>query len=193
MLKGQKSKTASKKSAVKKSTGVKKSTKKTSSRSSSKKPLLDVNAADLNSVMDAIKDSECAEIVLSRGESSIKLSRDISHAAAPAPVAKAPAPEKGSKPKIESKKPINTDHDEAEEGRIDIKSPDVGIFLRANDEKSEPFVKLRDGIKKGQIVALIHYMGISHEIRSDVEGKLVEILVEDGQAVVYGQPLFRLK
>jgi biotin carboxyl carrier protein len=54
-------------------------------------------------------------------------------------------------------------------------------------------VKLRDEIKQGQTVALVRYMGMNHEIHSDVSGKLVEILIEDGQAIVYGQPLFRLK
>ena len=74
-----------------------------------------------------------------------------------------------------------------------ITSPLVGVFYAAPSEDAEPFVKLGDTVKEGQVVAIVEAMKLMNEIESDCSGKIVEILVENGQAVEYGQPLFRVE
>lgn len=71
-----------------------------------------------------------------------------------------------------------------------IKSPLVGTFYAAPAEDAEPFVKVGDKVKKGQILAIVEAMKLMNEIESDFDGEIVEICVENGQAVEYGQTLF---
>ena len=77
------------------------------------------------------------------------------------------------------------------EGMI-VKSPLVGTFYAAPAEDAAPFVAVGDQVKKGQTLAIVEAMKLMNEIESDFDGKIAEIYVENGQAVEYGQPLFRI-
>ena len=74
-----------------------------------------------------------------------------------------------------------------------VKSPLVGTFYAAPAEEAEPFVKGGDSVKEGQVLAIVEAMKLMNEIESDFTGTVAEILVENGQAVEYGQPLFVIK
>ena len=101
--------------------------------------------------------------------------------AAPAPVQNpVPAPAAETAPAAEEK-----------EGLI-ITSPLVGVFYAAPSEEAEPYVTVGSTVQKGQIVAIVEAMKLMNEIESDYSGTVAEILVENGQAVEYGQPLFRI-
>ena len=78
------------------------------------------------------------------------------------------------------------------EGKL-IESPLVGTFYAAPAEDAAPFVSVGDTVKKGQTLAIIEAMKLMNEIESECDGTIVEILVENGQPVEYGQPLFRIK
>lgn len=78
------------------------------------------------------------------------------------------------------------------EGKL-ITSPLVGVFYTAPAEDAEAFVQVGDTVKKGQVLAIVEAMKLMNEIESDYDGTIAEILVENGQAVEYGQPLFRLQ
>ena len=82
--------------------------------------------------------------------------------------------------------------EEAPAGNI-VKSPLVGTFYAAPAEDAEPFVKVGDSVKEGQVLAIVEAMKLMNEIESDFTGTVAEILVENGQAVEYGQPLFVIK
>ena len=71
-----------------------------------------------------------------------------------------------------------------------VKSPLVGTFYAAPAEDADPFVKVGDSVKEGQVLAIVEAMILMNEIESDFTGTVTEILVENGQAVEYGQPLF---
>ena len=71
-----------------------------------------------------------------------------------------------------------------------VKSPLVGTFYAAPTEDAEPFVKVGDSVKEGQVLAIVEAMKLMNEIESDFAGTVTEILVENGEAVEYGQPLF---
>lgn len=80
-----------------------------------------------------------------------------------------------------------------EEGLHLVKSPIVGTFYGAPNPSAPPFVKAGDKVKAGQVLCIVEAMKLMNEIESDVAGELVRVLVENGQPVEYGQPLFAIR
>ncbi len=80
-----------------------------------------------------------------------------------------------------------------EEGLHIVKSPIVGTFYASPNPASPPFVKVGDQIATGQVLCIVEAMKLMNEIESDVAGELVRVLVENGQAVEYGQALFAIR
>jgi len=83
--------------------------------------------------------------------------------------------------------------DESIAGLIESRSPIVGTFYQSSSPDAPPFVAVNDTIKKGDVLCIIEAMKLMNEIEAEVSGTIVEILVENGQAVEYDQPLFRIK
>ena len=86
---------------------------------------------------------------------------------------------------------IPTKAGEAVEGTL-VTSPLVGTFYTAPAEDADAFVQVGDRVKEGQTLAIVEAMKLMNEIESEAEGTIVEILVSNGEAVEYGQPLFRI-
>ena len=82
--------------------------------------------------------------------------------------------------------------EEESEDETYITSPIVGTFYSAPSPEAKAFVKVGDRVKAGQTVCILEAMKLMNEIESDFDGKVAEIYVENGQAVEYGQPLFRI-
>ena len=78
-----------------------------------------------------------------------------------------------------------------EEGRI-ITSPMIGTFYAKPSPDSNPYVEVGTVVKEGDTVCIIEAMKLMNEIESEFDGKIVEILVKDGEMVEYGKPLFRI-
>ena len=74
-----------------------------------------------------------------------------------------------------------------------IKSPMVGTFYASSSPTAEPFVKIGDKIKKGQVVCIVEAMKLMNEIESEFDGEVVEICVKNEDMVEYGTPLFKIK
>lgn len=74
-------------------------------------------------------------------------------------------------------------------GKI-VKSPLVGTFYVAPSEDADPYVRVGDTVKKGQTLAIVEAMKLMNEIESDYDGVVTEVLVQNGEPVEYGQPLF---
>ena len=74
-----------------------------------------------------------------------------------------------------------------------IKSPMVGTFYESSSPTAEPFVKVGDKIKKGQVVCIVEAMKLMNEIESEFDGEIVEICVKNEDMVEYGTPLFKVK
>jgi len=74
-----------------------------------------------------------------------------------------------------------------------ITSPFVGTFYRASTPEAAPFVEVGQAVHKGQVVCIVEAMKLMNEIESDVDGKVLEVLVGNGEHVEYGQPLFRVE
>jgi acetyl-CoA carboxylase biotin carboxyl carrier protein len=78
-------------------------------------------------------------------------------------------------------------------GTIEIKSPMVGTFYRSSNPESPPYVEEGDQVSTDSAVCIVEAMKVFNEIKAEVEGTIVSILVENGQTVEYGQPMFLVK
>ncbi len=103
-------------------------------------------------------------------------------------------PERRPKPVEEFKHqevlPPSEDINEEEKKYHVIKSPLVGTFYRSPSPGAPPFVEVGDIVSPGQILCIIEALKVMNEIESDVRGRVEKILVENGETVEYGQPLF---
>jgi acetyl-CoA carboxylase biotin carboxyl carrier protein len=75
---------------------------------------------------------------------------------------------------------------------VEVQSPMVGTFYRAPAPGEAPFVEVGDRVKAGQSVCIIEAMKLMNEIEAEVSGQVMEILVQNGEPVEYGQPLMRI-
>lgn len=150
-------------------------------------------------LVKAVSDSELTEFKYE--EDGVKLSlkktsdRIVQVQAPAAPVAApviAPAPVPAAAP-VSTPAGAEAPAEASAEGELKgnvVKSPLVGTFYAAPAEDADPFVKVGDSVKEGQVLAIVEAMKLMNEIESDFTGTVTEILVENGQAVEYGQPLF---
>lgn len=106
----------------------------------------------------------------------------------PAPMQGFGAGQPGETPAPEAE---GTADEQPKPGKI-VESPLVGTFYAAPAEDAQPFVTVGTAVKKGQTLAIVEAMKLMNEIESEFDGTVEEILVENGQPVEYGQPLFRI-
>lgn len=92
-----------------------------------------------------------------------------------------------------SSPPAETEKKEERAKGHQITSPIVGTFYTAASPSTGPYVELNDLVKKGQTLCIVEAMKLMNEIESDINGRIVEICVEDGAAVEYGEPLFTIE
>lgn len=99
------------------------------------------------------------------------------------------------KPKKEAPKEIKEDvqHDDSDNNTHEIVSPMVGTFYAAPSPESDPYVSKGSNVDNDTVVCIVEAMKLFNEIEAEVSGEIVDILVEDGELVEYGQPLFRVK
>ncbi len=82
------------------------------------------------------------------------------------------------------------DNGKSEEDFVTIKSPIVGTFYRSQSPEKPPYIKVGDTVEVGMVVCIVEAMKLFNEIESEIQGKVVKVLVEDAQPVEYDQPLF---
>jgi acetyl-CoA carboxylase biotin carboxyl carrier protein len=149
----------------------------------------------LKTLIDLVSASNIAELEITEAEGKVRIVKS-GGAAVPAmagpvpavmPMTPAPLPAAVAAPALAAA-------DDAPEaaGRA-IKSPMVGTFYRSSAPGAKAFVEVGDVVKEGQPVCIIEAMKIMNEIESDVAGKITRILVENGQAVEFGQLLFEVE
>lgn len=126
------------------------------------------------------------EISLEDGEQAITLRKDV--IVAPATQVVAPAPQAQAPVAQGSAQNNDTQAQPAKKG-TPITSPMVGTFYKSPSPDSAPFVSEGDSVKAGDVVCIVEAMKMMNEIKSEVSGKVVELCVEDGQPVEFGQVL----
>ena len=137
---------------------------------------------DVKKLIDLIKDTDITEILIEKDGSKIKIKRERFGYPVESPPIRPPVPEEKKEEREEEKKNLVT-----------ITSPIVGIFHRSPSPEAPPYVEVGSVVKKGQVLCIVEAMKLMNEIESDTDGVVVEILVENGQPVEYGQPLFLIE
>ena len=147
----------------------------------------------LKKLIDLVQESGIAELEITEGEEKVKIVKGgavtTTQVAGPATVAQAAsaAPPAAAPTEAQSA----AEPPSAPEGHI-MKSPMVGTFYRSASPDAKTFVEVGQTVKEGQTVCIIEAMKLMNEIESDATGAIKAILVENGQPVEYGQPLFIL-
>lgn len=133
---------------------------------------------------------DLSEIDLRQGETRIRLRRGAEPVMAyglPRPAVGPGTEQRGDAPVAPAAKPaVIEDH------LAVIKSPMVGTFYKSPNPDAQPFVKVGDHISNETVVCIIEAMKVFNEIPAEVSGKVVAALVENGEPVEYGQPLFKV-
>ncbi len=144
--------------------------------------------------MDAKKIDELLKLMQRRGVAEFTFEHEgtvlaVKFAGASAPVTYAPVAAPVAAPAPAAAAPAAP---AARAGGVVIKAPIVGTFYRAAAPEAPVYVNVGDKVRKGQVVCIVEAMKLMNQIESDVEGTVVEVLIENGSPVQFGQELFRL-
>jgi acetyl-CoA carboxylase biotin carboxyl carrier protein len=140
----------------------------------------------IKKLIEIIEESDIAELEIKEGEESIRISR---YSAAPAPVAYTPAPA-GAVPAATTVAAAPAAVAEEKITGHVVKSPMVGTFYRSASPGTKVFVDVGQSVLVGDTLCIIEAMKILNQIEADKSGVVTQILVENGEPVEYGQPLF---
>jgi len=167
-----------------------------------------MNQKELKELIDFLIEKDISEFELERGDVKVRIKRGadaaasvIAHAMPMAPMPIAPiqmasavqAASHSSAPAASVPGPSAGAPVSAEEELHTVKSPIVGTFYEAPGPGALPFVKPGDQVAAGQVLCIIEAMKLMNEIESDASGEIVKVLVNNGQPVEYGQPLFAIR
>ncbi|MBM2766109.1 acetyl-CoA carboxylase biotin carboxyl carrier protein [Burkholderia anthina] len=153
----------------------------------------------LKTLIDLVSESGISELEVTEGEGKVRIVKHeppvyvqpaggfIPQVSMPVPSAGQPI--EGSATAAATGTGAATAAPAVPQGHI-VTSPMVGTFYRAPSPGADPFTQVGDTVKEGQTICIIEAMKLLNEIESDKAGVIKEILVENGQAVEYGQPLF---
>jgi acetyl-CoA carboxylase biotin carboxyl carrier protein len=140
----------------------------------------------LKKLIDLVEASGISELELTEGEEKVKISRNSVAPYQPQLVQGQPQLVQGQPQSIKTE---GTEVLAAVDGDT-INSPMVGSFYRAASPDSSPFVEVGSTVKKGDVLCIIEAMKLLNEIESEHDGIIKKILVENGQPVEFGEPLF---
>ncbi len=158
----------------------------------------DSDLQKIKELIEIMKRNELVEIEISHGDDKIVLKRCQSQPAvggsgtdaamAGTNISTAPAG-----PNAAPQVPTSVSGPQLEEDLVEIKSPLVGTFYATPSPDSEHYVEVGSYVDAQAVVCIIEAMKVMNEIKTETGGTIVEILVSNGQAVEYGQVLFRLR
>lgn len=151
---------------------------------------------ELEKIIKIVEKSEIAELEWEKNKERIRIRKDFQGAPAMmnysipahAPAAAPAAPAKAS-PAAEAAPAPKAENSRAKE----VLSPFVGTYYAAASPTAPKYVEVGARVKKGDVLCIIEAMKIMNEIEAEFPGKVVAILVKDGQPVQYGQPLFQIE
>ncbi len=140
----------------------------------------------LKALIELVQSSGISELEITEGEERVRINRTGTPIAAPGMMLQAPLQQQMmAAPAAAIVAPVEA----VEEGHI-VKSPMVGTFYRSPSPGSPSFIEVGQTVSEGQTLCIIEAMKLLNEIESDAAGVVKKILVESGQPVEYGQPLF---
>jgi len=141
----------------------------------------------LKKLIDLVQESGIAELEITEGEEKVKIVKGGVVTVAAPPVALAAAPAAAAPAAAAAA----AEPEPGQEGHV-VKAPMVGTFYRSPSPDAKVFVEVGQAVKEGDTICIIEAMKLMNEIETDASGVVKAILVENGQPVEYGQPLFIL-
>lgn len=145
-------------------------------------------------LIEQLRDTDIQEVEVAEGDRKIRIVRmtpGATSAVVPPPAADPHA--SAAAPPAENVSSDNGPATAADNTYVEVNSPMVGTFYRAPEPDAEPFVQEQDRITTGQQLCIIEAMKLMNPIQSELNGRVMAILVEDAQPVEYGQPLFLIE
>ena len=142
---------------------------------------------DLDQLRELIRildESNLTEIEVEHDDDRIRIRRDPTTASAATTLPST---------HVVAQRPADPSEDAGDHDGNYVTSPFVGTFYRAPSPDGAPFVGIGDVVVPGQVICIVEAMKLMNEIEAEVEGKIVEVLVENGKAVEYGDRLFRIE
>ncbi|MBI5194796.1 MAG: acetyl-CoA carboxylase biotin carboxyl carrier protein [Nitrospirae bacterium] len=141
---------------------------------------------EIRQLLELLKNTDITELQIERDGAKVKIKREkfiSSWEVSPPPARLSAQPE------------VKETKEEAPEAQktVTITAPIVGMFHRSPAPEAAPFAEVGSVVKKGQVLCIIEAMKLMNEIESDVDGTVLKILVENGQPVEYGEPLFLIE
>jgi len=144
----------------------------------------------LKKLIDLVQESGIAELEITEGEEKVKIVKGGEATVTPlAPAAAPPATVPAAVVAAAPAAAAAAAEEPAQPGHV-LKAPMVGTFYRSPSPEAKPFVEVGQNVKAGETVCIIEAMKLMNEIEADATGMIKAILVENGQPVEYGQPLF---
>lgn len=152
-----------------------------------------VDIDKIRELMEAMASNEIGHLKIKNGDDVLVLKRQgattvVAQAPAIAPMHLGPATLAPPAPAVQS----SAAEEKVLEGEV-ITSPFVGTFYRAPNPDAAPFISAGDSFSQGQSLCIIEAMKLMNEIEAEFSGKCLEVLVENGKPVEYGDPLFRVE
>ncbi|HJE01014.1 acetyl-CoA carboxylase biotin carboxyl carrier protein [Staphylococcus auricularis] len=151
------------------------------------KELIDI--LDQSNLTEINIDDKGGSVVLKKEKETEIITPQVSGQVAQAQAPQAEAPAQNPSPEAQS----NTSESEASDDLQTINAPMVGTFYKSPSPEESAYVQVGDTVSKDSTVCILEAMKLFNEIQAEVSGEITEILVEDGQMVEYGQPLFKVK
>lgn len=147
---------------------------------------------EIKELIAVLNEVDIAEFKVETDDVKLSIKKGTTYVAAPAttPVSPPLAPPSEPPRQAAPQEPAATAAPDEDNNHATISAPMVGTFYRAPSPDSDPYVKTGDRVDVGQPLCIIEAMKLMNEIESEVQGRVIEILVENGQPVEYGQPLF---
>jgi len=138
---------------------------------------------DLKNLIELLKETDITELQVEKDGTKIRIRREKFFSSLEIPTQKA----------VSIQNTIIKETEDETQRLITVTSPIVGTFYRSPSPDAQPFVEAGLRVKKGQVLCIIEAMKLMNEIESEVDGIIVKALVENGQPVEYGEPLFLIE
>ncbi len=135
---------------------------------------------DLKGLIELLKDTDITELLVEKDGTKVKIKREKIFSSVEIP-----------SPKVQES--IIKETEDETQRLITVTSPIVGTFYRSPSPDAPPFIEAGTRIKKGQVLCIIEAMKLMNEIESEADGIVIKALVENGQPVEYGEPLFLIE
>lgn len=141
----------------------------------------------LKKLIDLVQESGISELEVTEGEEKVRIAKHYAPVGAPMQQYAMPAPAPLGVPAVSS---VNLDdEDDFPEGHV-VKSPMVGTFYRSPSPGADAFVQVGQSVKQGETLCIIEAMKLLNEIEADASGVIKAILLDNGEPVEFGEPLF---